>query len=109
MGDVPTLDLPSPHHPSCCMQVAVHAMQAALNATATSALAMRLTKEALHRSANEETDELISVLSQVGGRRLCLCGSWAKCGSARGRSRWGESCGTRLSVCRARWGGVRES
>ena len=50
----------------CCMQVAVHAMQAALNATATSALAMRLTKEALHRSANEETDELISVLSQVG-------------------------------------------
>ena len=49
------------------LQVAVHAMQAALNATATSALAMHLTKEALHRSANDETDELINVLNQAGG------------------------------------------
>ena len=46
-------------------QVAVKAMQAALNATATSTLAMDMTKEALHRSANQETDELISVLNQV--------------------------------------------
>ena len=52
----------SPVFPS---QVAIKAMQAALNATATSTLAMHMTKEALHRSADQETDELINVLNQV--------------------------------------------
>lgn len=41
------------------------AMQLALNATATSALAMQLTGEALQRSATEEASELLSMLVQV--------------------------------------------
>ncbi|GAX76711.1 hypothetical protein CEUSTIGMA_g4157.t1 [Chlamydomonas eustigma] len=52
-------------HADQIKEVAVHAMQQALNATATSALAVKLTREALHRSANEETDELIAVLTQM--------------------------------------------
>eukprot|EP00198_Chlamydomonas_reinhardtii_P010547 XP_001699884.1 amino acid transporter [Chlamydomonas reinhardtii] len=46
-------------------RAAVAAMQLALNATATSALAMQLTGEALQRSATEEASELLSMLVQV--------------------------------------------
>lgn len=40
-------------------------MRLALNATATSALAMQLTGEALERSATEEASELLGMLVQV--------------------------------------------
>ncbi|GIL69646.1 hypothetical protein Vretimale_10277 [Volvox reticuliferus] len=46
-------------------KAAALAMQLALNATATSALAMQLTGEALQRSATEEANELLGMLVQV--------------------------------------------
>ncbi len=47
-------------------------MQAALTATATSALAMRLTTEALQKSASEETDELLDLLTKVCMAFCCV-------------------------------------
>jgi hypothetical protein len=44
-------------------------LQAALNATTTSSLAMHMTSNALTASANEETNELLHVLTQV--RAIC--------------------------------------
>ncbi|GIL68151.1 hypothetical protein Vafri_21436 [Volvox africanus] len=46
-------------------KAAALAMRLALNATATSALAMQLTGEALQRSATEEASELLGMLVQV--------------------------------------------
>lgn len=45
--------------------LAVTAMQRALNATAASALAMRITREALGTAASEETSELLTALTRV--------------------------------------------
>lgn len=41
-------------------------MLRALNASASSALSMRMTSEALARSASQETDELLTILNKVG-------------------------------------------
>lgn len=45
-------------------------LQAALNATSTSNLAMRMMSDALSVSAEEETNELLSILTQVC---VCVC------------------------------------
>lgn len=44
---------------------AVGSLQAALNATASGALAVKMTTDALTRSATEEADELLDILTQV--------------------------------------------
>jgi len=46
-------------------ELAVLAMQRALNATAASALAMRITREALGTAATEESSELLTALTRV--------------------------------------------
>ncbi|MEW5298488.1 MAG: hypothetical protein WDW36_001604 [Sanguina aurantia] len=52
-------------HDSEIKEVAAAAMQLALNATASSTLAMQMTSDALARSANEEASDLLSMLTQV--------------------------------------------
>ena len=73
-------------HNAAVQQVALDAMQVALNASATSQLAMRLTAEALQRSADEETDELLDVLTKVTG------GGWARGGAGGRGGRRGGRC-----------------
>ena len=72
-----------PHHSgsSQIKDVATQAMRVALNATATSALAMNLTRQALQKSAHKETEELISVLNRVTSDLQKAQGSRAKAAS----------------------------